>query len=124
MAPLHRSKEQVRVELGSPCRLYNRQHPCAVTAADCSSSVCLGLFALGDSSVASIAFQNGPALFTLVLGEDVCRGILLPIAASWRDRAGGPRVELRQSADAQRQRRVHKRSPHVVHAEARGRFAI
>lgn len=71
-----------------------------------------------------VQYQNGHALFTLVLGEDVRGGILLPIAASWRDRAVRLRVELRHGADVQGQCQVHKRSPHVVHAEGRGGFAV
>lgn len=71
-----------------------------------------------------LCFQRLVSAFTLVLGEDVRRGVLVPIAASRRDRAERPRVELGQGADAQGQRRVHKRRLHVVHAEGRGGFAV
>lgn len=53
MAPLHRSKEQVRVEPGSACRLCSRQHPCIITVDDCSFNVCWLLFARQDSSSVS-----------------------------------------------------------------------
>lgn len=62
--------------------------------------------------------------FTLALGEDVCGRVLLPIGAPGWNRAERPRVQLGQGADAQGQRLVYKRGPHVIHLEGRGRFTI
>lgn len=61
---------------------------------------------------------------TLVLGEDVRGGILLPVAAPWRGGAERLWAELRQGADAQGQRRVQERRPQVLHAEGGGGFVV
>lgn len=62
--------------------------------------------------------------FTLALGEDVCGWVLLPIRAPGWKGAQHPRVQLGQGADAQGQRLVYKRSPHIIHLEGRCRFTI
>lgn len=62
--------------------------------------------------------------FTLVLGEDVCGRVLLPIGATGWKGAEHPRVQLGQGADAQGQCLVFKRSPHIIHLEGRCRFSV
>ena len=52
---------------------------------------------------------------TLVLGEDVRGGVLFTVGSPRGQRAEQPRVDVRQGADAQRQRGLDKRAPHVVH---------
>lgn len=60
----------------------------------------------------------------MALREDVCGGVLLPVGAPGWTGAEQPRVHLRQGADAQGQRLVYKRSPHVVNLEGGGRLTV
>ena len=49
---------------------------------------------------------------TLVLGEDVRGGVVGPPRGEGAEQ---PWVDVWQGADAQRQRRLNKRAPHVIH---------
>lgn len=60
----------------------------------------------------------------MALGEDVCGGVLLPVGAPGWAGAEQPLVQLRQGADAQGQRLVNERCPHVVHLEGGGRLTV
>lgn len=62
--------------------------------------------------------------FTLALGEDVSGRVLLPVGAPRRKAAQHARVQLGQGADAQGQRLVYKRRPHIVHLEGGRGFAV
>lgn len=62
--------------------------------------------------------------FTLALREDVCGWALLPIGATGWKGAQHHRAQLGQGADAQSQRLVYKRSPHIIQLEGRCRFTI